>query len=331
MSVSKAVFAEILSTTGMWTRKKTIIQMAALLASTISSSIAQQQQPNRPAVLENNLPIEGGGPDDLLLVTVNDMPELTRSYRIGKDGCLTIPSLKEPLPVAGLTPTAISKKIAQAIVRQQILVDPVVSVQVAEYRSHLVTVAGAVKLPGQVQVAGHMTLLDAIAAAQGVLPEAGPVVILTTANPVTRISILLKQLMETPTPDINPVLRGGEEIQVPEAAKVYVMGNVKRPGAFAIRDGRNTTVLKILAECEGTLPFSKGTAYIYRQTGDSQTRTEIPVQLGSLLARKSPDVPLFGSDIFYVPDQKSKHIAAQVLDRIAQFGSSASSQAVILK
>jgi polysaccharide export outer membrane protein len=259
------------------------------------------------------------GPDDLLALSVADCAELTKTFRVAKDGRLTLPLLKRTLSVNGLTPPAIAEAVSQELAKEQILIQPVVSVQVIEYRSHLVTVAGAVKRPGQVQVAGHMTLLDVLSAAEGVSPEAGAVVILTTPNTHARQIIPLKKLLESPTLDNNPVLAGGEEVRVPEAAKVYVMGNVKKPGAFPLHDGQSTTVLKIMAECEGTLPYSKATAYIYRQDENGQ-RTEIPVQISALLARKSPDLPLYGSDVLYVLDSKGKHISAGILNSITQLG-----------
>ncbi len=271
---------------------------------------------------ESNLPIELVGADDLLALSVSDCAELTKTFRVSKDGQLALPLLQRPIAVNGLTPPAIAGAIAQALIQQQIFVQPVVSVQVVEYRSHLVTVAGAVKRPGQVQVAGRMTLLDVLSEAEGVSPEAGPVAILTTPGAHTRQVIPLKQLLESPTVSNNPVLTGGEEVRVPEAAKVYVMGNVKHPGAFPLHDGQSTTVLKIMAECEGTLPYSKAVAYVYRQDENGQ-RTEIPVQLNALLARKSPDVPLYGSDVLYVPDSKGKHVGAGILSGITQLGSRA--------
>ncbi|MDQ2711759.1 MAG: polysaccharide export protein [Acidobacteriota bacterium] len=276
---------------------------------------------NRPQI-ESNLPIEAVGPDDLLALSVADCADLTKTFRVSKDGRLTLPLLKQPLSVSGLTPPAIASAVAHELTEEQIFIQPVVSVQVIEYRSHMVTVAGAVKRPGQVQVAGRMTLLDVLSAAEGVSPEAGAVVILTGANSQTRQTIPLKKLFESPTLENNPVLTGGEEVRVPEAAKVYVMGNVKKPGAFPLHDGQNTTVLKIMAECEGTLPYSRAIAYIYRQDENGQ-RTEIPVQLNALLTRKSPDVPLYGSDVLYVLDNNGKRVGVGVLDRILQFGSNA--------
>ncbi len=289
-----------------------------LLASGQTAADVRNRSP-----LESNLPIEVVGPDDLLALSVADCAELTKTFRVSKDGRLTLPLLKQPLSVGGLTPPAIAGALARELTQEQIFVQPVVSVQVIEYRSHLVTVAGAVKHPGQVQVAGHMTLLDVLSAAEGVSPEAGPVVILTAPNSHVRQIIPLKKLFESPTLDDNPVLAGGEEVRVPEAVKVYVMGSVKKPGAFPLHDGQSTTVLKIMAECEGTLPYSKGIAYIYRQDENGH-RTEIPVQLSALLARKAPDVPLYGSDVLYVLDNKGQRIGIGVLDRVIQLGSSSS-------
>ena len=299
------------------------LHAALLLASAQTATDVR----NRP-VLDNNLPIEAVGPDDLLSISVADCLDLTKTFRVSKDGKLMLPLLKQPLTVSGLTPPAISDLVAQELVKGQILVQPVVSVQVLEYRSHMVTVAGAVKRPGQIQVAGRMTLLDVLSAADGVAPEAGAVVILTSKHAESRQVIPLKKLLESPTLENNPVLTGGEEVRIPEAAKVYVMGNVKKPGVFTLHDAQTTSVLKVMAECEGTLPYAQGTAYIYRQD-ESGKRLEIPVQLSALLARKSPDVPLFGSDVLYVPDNKGKRIGIGVLDRIVQFGSSNATRVIV--
>lgn len=284
---------------------------------------------------DSSLPIEKIGVDDLLTVSVADCPDLTKSFRVSKDGRLTLPLLSQSFKAAGLTAPAVAAVIATQLIEQNILVKPVVSVQVSEYRSRFVTVAGAVKHPGRLQISGHMTVLDALAASEGVLPDAGPSLVLTSPlsegkSDAAGRTISLKKLMEKSDPEINTVLSGGEEIRVPAAEKVYVTGNVKRPGAYAVRDDENSSVLKILAECEGALPFSGSVAYIYRAAENGQGRTEIPVQLSKLLARKSADVPLFGTDILYIPDHKGKRMTAQVLDRVIQFSAYSSSQALIL-
>ncbi|MFL6448765.1 MAG: polysaccharide biosynthesis/export family protein [Bryobacteraceae bacterium] len=278
------------------------------------------------------LPREVIGADDLLAISVRDCPELSKSFRVSNNGTLTLPLLDQPLQAAGTTANSLSELIATELSRGDVLVAPIVSVQVAEYRSRFVTVAGAVKHPGRIQLTGQTTVLDALAAAEGTLPEAGPRLILKwtqqSGNTQTQ-SILLKQLLEKSDSTSNPVLTGGEEIRIPEAEKVYVAGNVKRPGAYPVHDGDSSSILKVLAECEGTLPYSASTAYIYRLSHAGQPRTEIPIELGKLLARKSPDVSLLGTDILYVPDHRGKRMTAQVLDRVIQFSAYSSSQALI--
>ena len=53
--------------------------------------------------------------------------------------------------------------------------------------------------------------------------------------------------MDSADPALNLKLDGGEEIRVPEAVRVYVAGNVRKPGAVTVREGDELTVLKLLA------------------------------------------------------------------------------------
>lgn len=57
--------------------------------------------------------------------------------------------------------------------------------------------------------------------------------------------IPVKGLIDATDPALNIKLYGGEEIRVPEAGKVYVVGNVKQPGALAVHHETETTVLKV--------------------------------------------------------------------------------------
>jgi len=95
---------------------------------------------------------------------------------------------------------------------------------------------------------------------------------------------------------------------------VYVVGNVKKPGAFPVQDSSNTSVLKILAVSEGVLPFAAKQAYIYRQEPGSETRKEIPVELTRIVRRETADVSLQGGDIFYIPDNRGRRLAVTALE-----------------
>src|SRR5579859_2248880 len=190
-----------------------------------------------------NLPAQKIGADDLVAIAVYESPELTRNVRVSAEGQIRLPMLKRAIPAAGLLPRELESAIAGALRAEQILVDPVVTVTVAEYRSRPISVAGAVKKPLTFQAIGNVTLLDAITRAEGLAPEAGAEILLTcpTADgtPSTQ-RIPVKALFAGDNPALNPRLAGGEEIRVPVAHEVYVAGSVKNPGAFSLKDASNT-------------------------------------------------------------------------------------------
>ncbi len=291
---------------------------------------ARADQSTEPA--NPNLPAQKIGPEDLIAIAVYDSPELTRTVRVSEEGQIRLPMLKRAIPTAGLLPRELESAIADALRAEQILIDPVVTVTVAEYRSRPISVAGAVKRPLTFQASGNVSLLDALTRAEGLGPEAGSEILLThptaDAKAVTD-HIAVKALFDGAHPELNPRLTGGEEIRVPEASKVYVAGNIKNPGAFALKDGKDTSVLKVLALTGGLMPFASKQAYIYRAKPGTEEKAEIPVPLSRIVGRKAPDVALQADDIFYVPDDKGRRLSAAALEKIAGFGAATASGVLI--
>src|SRR6516164_3880922 len=100
-----------------------------------------------PVDQASNLPIQPVGPNDLIAVSVYDSPELSRTVRVGADGLIRLPMLKERIKASGLYPAELEAAIANALVTEDILVDPFVTVNIAEYQSRPISVAGSVKNP----------------------------------------------------------------------------------------------------------------------------------------------------------------------------------------
>jgi len=309
----------------------TIIFAAAALAQ-------QQQQSNRAATIPEqgaNLPAQAVGPNDLIAVSVYDAPELSRTIRIGTDGMIRLPMLKQLIKAEGLFPADLETAIAKALREEQILVDPFVTVTIAEYHSRPISVSGAVKMPLVFQAEGPISLLEAIARAQGLSENAGPEVLVSRSQPgpdgtnvmLTR-RVTVRNLINDADPAVNIKLTGGEEIRVPEVSKIYVVGNVKKPGAFPVQNGSETTVLQMLALTEGLEQFSSKNAFIYRREANGG-KNEIPVELDKILQRKSPDVPLIANDILYIPDNRNKRIGMRAIEAIIGFGVGAGSTALI--
>jgi polysaccharide export outer membrane protein len=276
-----------------------------------------------------NLPAQKIQPEDLIAISVYDEPDLTRTVRVGEDGSIGLPMLESRIAAAGLMPSQLEAAIATALRDGEILVNPIVTVTILEYSAtRTVSVIGAVRRPLTFPVVGTVRLLDALAKAEGLNSDAGPELLITRPGADFSERILLKDLIDGSEPRLNIVLEGGEGIRVPEARKIYVLGNVKKPGAFPVKDGSENTVLKLLAMVEGVTPYSTKQAYIYRSAGDGQPRQEIPLELKKILARKAPDVSLSPDDILYIPDATGSRIAITTLEKVAGFGSAAAAAVI---
>ena len=276
-----------------------------------------------------NLPMQLIGANDLLAVAVYDAPELTRTARVGADGLIRLPMLKAKIRAAGQMPSELETSIADALKAEQLIVQPFVTVTVVEYNSRPINVMGAVRKPITFQAAGRVSLLDALTRAEGLTADAGSFLLLTrpvqTGQHVLRIPI--RALIDQADPTLNVELRGGEEIRVPEAGRVFVAGNVKKPGAFPLRDADSATILQMLALAEGLSPFASKQAYIYRTSQGA--RSELRVELDDILRRKQADVKVMADDIIYIPDNKGRRLSMAALEKILLFGSSAGATALV--
>jgi polysaccharide export outer membrane protein len=273
-----------------------------------------------------NLPSQKLGIDDLVAVSVYDAPELTRTMRVEHDGSVYLPLLSEGIPAAGLLPRELEARIAAALKSGKILVNPVVKVTVVEYHSRPISVMGAVKRPVTFQAEGAVTLLDALARAEGLADDSGTEVLVTRGGEVTHIA--LKALLNDADPGANVALSGGEEVRVPEAGKISVVGNVRHPGVFPVRGAEDHTVLQLVALSEGLLPFAEKIAYIVRRDTNG-VQQEIPVELDRIMKREAPDLKLRAGDIFYVPDNKSRRTTMSIIDRITSFGTNTASGVLV--
>ncbi|HEY3741388.1 MAG TPA: polysaccharide biosynthesis/export family protein [Bryobacteraceae bacterium] len=280
----------------------------------------------------SNLPVQRIGPDDLLGISVYDSPELTRTVRVNTEGTVRLPMVKAKIRAVGLLPVDLENEISRVLKEEQLMVDPVVTVSVVEYRSRPIKVVGAVKKPITFQAVGPTNLLDAISEAEGLTDDAGPEILVSRqqpdaeGRPVTltqRISV--KSLMDATDSELNLALHGGEEIRVPDAGRIFVLGNVKKPGSFPVKDSTETSVFKIMAMAEGLLPYSGKTAYIYRREGAGGAKNEIPINLEKIMQRKSPDVVLLANDILYVPDRTGQRQLMTALERTIPLGAALAS------
>ncbi len=289
--------------------------------------------PTQQIVAPLNLPQLEIGANDLLNIRVYDSPELSGTVRVAADGTVQLPMLNEhAVKVAGLLPEQVAVKIGAELEKAQVIVHPVVTVQIAEYQSRTVTVGGAVRHPISFQAYSRITLLDAISRAEGLSDAAGDDILISLPGAdgqtglVKRVSA--QSLMSARGKDGNLVLHGGEEIRVPEAGRVSILGNVKHPGVFPVKTADESSVLVLLARAEGVTPNATDQAYVYRLGEAGQPRSEMHVDLKQILSRKAPDVHLEPGDILYIPDNHSRRVTLSVLEHLSTLGAATTSAVI---
>ena len=285
------------------------------------------------------------GANDLLAITVFEAHELSGPVRVSAGGEITLP-LIGVVAAGNLTPREL-ELVLQELLRRNFIKDPHVSVQVTEMESHAVSVMGAVNKPGVVQIRGSRSLLEVLAMAEGLAPDAGstvqvvrkpipnrkqtqtvmqvadisPSVLLRndgTAAPMEAdfLEVDLKNLLESDDARHNVLIHPGDMVKVRPAGLVYIVGEVRKPGGFPLKSNEPLTVLQALALSEGLTPAAaKGDALIIR-TGQDGQRTKIPVDLGRVLKAQAADITLQEQDIVFVPGSTSKAIARGSADAL---------------
>jgi len=265
------------------------------------------------------------GPEDVLDVDVFNVPELSKTVRVGNDGTISL-ALLGHVQAAGLTTSQLRAQL-ESRWSQTYLENPQVSVFVKEFHAQPVSLIGAVEKPGLYQLTGPRTLIEMLSMAGGLAKRssapAGRTVYVTRKEgfgdfqPVEgmelvaldKVEINLQRLLYSREAALNIEIKPLDIISVSKADVVYVVGEVKRAGGFVLEDRERITVLQALAMAEGLSgTAARGSARIIRRSQDG-SRTEIPVNLSKVLKGKSQDVELAANDILFVPTSSGKAAA----------------------
>ncbi|MBL8564360.1 MAG: polysaccharide export protein [Hyphomicrobiaceae bacterium] len=116
------------------------------------------------------------GPFDVLDVSVFKVPELSKTVQVSDAGTVNLPLVGE-MVAGGRTAREVEQELTKTL-GDKYLQKPQVTVLVKEYNSQRVTLEGAVKKPGVFPIQGRLTLLQALATAQGLDPSADSTVVI---------------------------------------------------------------------------------------------------------------------------------------------------------
>jgi polysaccharide export outer membrane protein len=190
------------------------------------------------------------GAEDVVEVRVWKNEDLDRTLQVSNEGAVTLP-LVGKVQAAGLSvfefQTLVEKKLARSYI-----VSPQVSVRLLEIRSKKVFVLGEVNEPGSYKIKGSTHLLEVISEAGGFTENAGRVVTIMrpkvsakknapiSKNKLTHGKIIQVDLMDQLTltgQSKNLIIYGGESIFVDKMARIFVTGEVKKPGEIKWEKG----------------------------------------------------------------------------------------------
>jgi polysaccharide export outer membrane protein len=184
---------------------------------------------------------------------------------------------------------------------------------VTEARSHTVSVMGAVRRPGVFEVRTSKSVLEVLSLAEGLADDAGETVLIVRADAAQPVAELrLTDLMESRDGALNVPVHPGDTVKVTRQGVIYVVGDVKKPGAFAIERGRQTA-LNALARSEGLTGTSSKKAMILRTNAEGD-RDVVDVDLDQLMKGKLPDVALQSDDVLFVPQSGAKSFGRAARD-----------------
>ena len=260
-------------------------------------------------------------PYDELDVYVYDVPELSHVYTVSPAGSVTVPLLLDPIPAAGLTPDQFAHSLEQAFQKSGRLRRPVIAVSVRQSRFLAVTVDGAVRNPQVITAMSPAKLVDILTQCGGIADDAGTNVTITRGplalrdlarqgrQEVATASTELKKALDGRDPASRIIVWPGDRVSVGRAGVCYVLGEVRSPGGFALKNGHEElTVLRALALAgDVTSVAKKNKALILRNDPKSPNgRDQIKVDLPGILAGHTPDPVLQANDILFVPGSSSK-------------------------
>jgi polysaccharide export outer membrane protein len=272
------------------------------------------------------------GPNDEISVQALHVPEMDgKPIRVDSSGAIQLPLIGR-VEVNGLSVEELRARIREGLDRY--VKEPEASVEIVAFRSQPITVMGSVKNPGVYYLQGPTDLATVLSLAGGLAPEAADLAQLKRdrgcgadlpgareeAGARLMATVRVSELMGSGESG-NVLVCPNDVVSVPRARLIYVLGEVRKPGGFPLRDGESMSVLQALALAEG--PASTAGvkhARLLRAAAGSKERPQQEIDLNQLLTGHQPDLPLLADDILFLPNSASKSAAIRALEAAIQTG-----------
>lgn len=246
-------------------------------------------------------------PGDLLKVEVFDHQDLTTTLRIPASGNVPFPLIGEVTGVVGRSidqfTTEVSKRLLAGYIRQA-----VVTATVIEFSPRFVYVMGNVAKPNSVPLSPfiQLTAMQAIGQAGGFLEDANragtQVIRDDPAMPGAKIGLAVPVTDKADSLVGDVELRPNDIIIVPRLDRVYIIGQVGKPGAVNLPSQEILTVSKAVSLAGGFGQYAKQAEVQLMRSGK---RVQV-VDVRAILTgdTKIQDPVLEPGDTVFVPESR---------------------------
>ena len=261
------------------------------------------------------------GPRDVIALSIyaGGVLQNQMDLTVSEKGTINVPFIGS-VQAAGRTVLELETLVIKPLT-QDYFVNPEVNIAMKEYHSLQYYISGAVKTPGLYEMTSEPSLLELIAKAGGVLPDRGNVAYIQrksegwvaekmdiekrVSNNGT-IKVDLNRLLNQGDMSQNKALKSGDVVYIPlekvlnvSESKIYVAGEVKKPGIFLFQPG--LTALRACILAGGFTDYAApNRTQLIRQQGDEQVI--IKIDLNAVKKGKDADVALQPGDRIEVPE-----------------------------
>ncbi|HEY7476113.1 MAG TPA: polysaccharide biosynthesis/export family protein [Vicinamibacterales bacterium] len=254
--------------------------MTTILA--LVSLIALQSSPTPAGARASSSPEYVVGAQDVLNVTVFGEADISKRYTVDADGTIDFPFIGR-VRAAGQT----LRQVQDSLVKKLgggFLVNPQITIEVAEFRSQSIFITGEVRSPGAYPIKGNMTIVEALALAGPTQTASNEIVIVRPKAPAEHSGPLLPgdgdsaettkvniRDLQSGKLSLNLVLQPGDTVFVPRAETFFVTGYVRSPGSFVYEPGMQ--VLQAIALAGGLTERGSNRGMKIMRTVDGRQET----------------------------------------------------------
>ena len=245
-------------------------------------------------------------PGDVVVIRVHNYSELDVEVPVPPGGKILYPSVGE-LVLAGRTIPEVCEELRTRLKEASHISKPIVTAFIRSRAAEKLYIYGAIKAPQEIVMPAEaeLTLSRAVAIAGGLLPDADArSVKITRGSPPGVLRVDLQEVSASEDPLEDVVLEPGDVIYVLEREKVYILGQVSKPGAYSLPSGKVLTVSKAVSLAGGFTKFARYTRVrVTRRTEEGVKSFTVDVKEVMAKGAVEKDLELRSGDLVFVPER----------------------------